>query len=97
MYRSLNSDGTIVKQLWGAANGGKNQYADKLFDYHYNRFLPVPKSPPGGFEGVPRVRPVDHPGLFSIYLLEGSDQETQHGFAIGLPEGGPEHIRAIRE
>ena len=97
VYRSLNSDGTIVKQLWGAANGGKNQYADKLFDYHNNRFLPVPKSPPGGFEGVPRVRPVDHPGLFSIYLLEGSDQETQHGFAIGLPEGGPEHIRAIRE
>ena len=96
VYRSLNSDGTIVTQLWGAARGGKNQYADQLFDYHHNGFLPVPKHPQGGFEGQPKIRPVDHPGLFSIYLLEGSNQETQHGFAIGLPGGGPEHIRAIR-
>ena len=97
VYRSLNSEGTIVKQLWGAANGGKNQYADKLFDYHNNGFIPVPKLPSRGFEGTPKVRPVEHPGLFSIYLLEGPNQEIQHGFAIGLPEGGPEHIRAIRE
>jgi len=97
VYRSLNSDGTIVKQLWGAAKGGKNQYADQLFDYHNNGFMPVPKKPQGGFEGQPKVRPVEHPGIFSIYLLEGSNQETQHGFAIGLPTGGPEHIRAIRE
>lgn len=96
VYRSSNSDGTLITQLWGAAKGGKKQYADQLFDYHNNGFLPVPKHPQAGFEGQPKVRPVGHPGLFSIYLLEGSNQETQHGFAIGLPGGGPEHIRAIR-
>lgn len=96
IHRSVNSEGTLVTQLWGAAKGGNNQYADQLFDYHVNGFLPVPKNPVGGYEGLPKVRPVNHPALFSIYLLEGPNQETQHGFAIGLPGGGPEHIRAIR-
>jgi hypothetical protein len=97
VHRALNEDCTLADQLWGAGKGGKNQYSDQLFDYHTNGFLPVPKEPSGGFEGLPKkVRPVGHPGMFSIYFLEGSKGETQHGFAIGLPGGGPEHIRAIK-
>ena len=96
VHRSLNEDCTLVQQLWGAGKGGKNQYADQLFDYHTNGHLPVPKEPSSGFEGLKKIRPVKHPGMFSIYFLEGAEGETQHGFAIGLPGGGPEHIRAIR-
>ena len=94
--RTPNDDQTLVPNVWGAAKGGKHQFADQLFDYHKNGFLPVPKNPQQGFQGQPKDRPHDHPGLLSIYLIEGPGGNIQHGFAIGLPGGGPEHIRAIR-
>ena len=45
--RARNShDNRLIENVWGTATGTSNQYDDKLFDYHKNNFLPVPKSHP---------------------------------------------------
>ena len=54
--RTPNDDQTLVPNVWGAAKGGKHQFADQLFDYHKNGFLPVPKNPQQGFQGQPKDR-----------------------------------------
>jgi len=83
------------QNLWGTATGSSNQYDDKLFDYHLNNYVPVPKNPIPGFRGIPdSYRPSNNPGVLSIYFVE-FNTKTYVGFGIGLPAGGPEHIRSM--
>ena len=83
------------QNLWGTATGSAGQYDDKLFDYHLNNYVPVPKNPITGFRGIPdSYRPSNNPGILSIYFVE-HNQKTYVGFGLGLPAGGPEHIRSM--
>ena len=84
-------------RMWGTAGGGEFQYDDRLFDYHINGYIPVPKAPEHGKKGFPTsFRPSGHPGLLAIYFLK-YDEKIQLGFGIGLPSGSPDHIRSMKD
>jgi len=96
--RSKNSnDQRLVQNVWGTASGSRNQYDDRLFDYHSNNYYPVPKTPTFGMRGIPQThRPSNHPAHLAIYFIEDSKGEQNIGIGISLPSGSPEHIRSMR-
>ena len=98
MKRSKNSnDPRLVQNVWGTASGSRNQYDDRLFDYHSNNYYPVPKTPTFGMRGIPQThRPSNHPAHLAIYFIEDSKGEQNIGIGVSLPSGSPEHIRSMR-
>ena len=95
IHRSLNSEGTLthncgVRQKVGIINMPINYSTTMLTDFYQFQ-----KNPVGGYEGLPKVRPVNHPALFSIYLWKAPIKKHSMVLLLDFPGGGPEHIRSL--
>lgn len=82
-----------LNTLWGSRGYGSGGYlGDQLIDYHHHKTPPIPR-----LQGGQTWRPRGHPGLALLHLIKdqdgGPDMVT---IGLGLPDGGPDHIAALR-
>ena len=94
VMRRGTSNGFVLSSTWGSRNPGSGSDAylgDQLFDYHVHEHRP-----PRQAEGEPLWRPRGAPGLLLFHVLKGPGEVDLITAGLGLPQGGPDHIAALR-
>jgi hypothetical protein len=96
MKRSLSPNRpNLLATLWGTRGVGDTYVGDQLFDYCFHGTQPIPR-----LHSDSLWRPRGHPGLILFHVIRrpGADGAATDALAIGLalPNGGPDHIAALR-